>query len=332
MKNYPLVSIVIPVYNGSKYMKEAIDSALTQTYKNFEVIVVNDGSNDGGKTEKIAKSYGKKIRYFKKPNGGVASALNLAIRKMKGEWFTWLSHDDVYFPSKLSDQLAFADFHSSARFIFSKDVSIDEKGKLQKDKIWDWKPTAEPQIRQLLKGARISGCTTLIHKSCFEKVGLFNEISRTTQDFELWLLMSIHYKFFRCRKLVLKRRTHPMMDTIRVSDLHKREEAETITRVVKQLDIRDIYPDLLSNNHKNKDFASCYSNLGDILYQKYRLVKLAREQYVKSRNLWPSLFNTVNIKLALGNNIYHAPYRLRNFGNDIIWKTRIFYKTLAQKF
>ena len=76
----PLVSIVIPVYNGENYLKEAIDSALAQTYKNIEVIVVNDGSSD--KTDEICKSYGSKIRYFKKENGGVSTALNLGIEKM----------------------------------------------------------------------------------------------------------------------------------------------------------------------------------------------------------------------------------------------------------
>ena len=80
----PKVSIVIPVYNGSDYMAEAIDSALAQTYNNTEVIVVNDGSNDGGKTREIAFSYEDKIRYFEKENGGVASALNFGIKKMEG--------------------------------------------------------------------------------------------------------------------------------------------------------------------------------------------------------------------------------------------------------
>lgn len=66
----PKVSIVIPVYNGTNYMKDAIDSALNQTYKNCEVIVVNDGSTDHGATARLAKSYGNKIRYFEKENGG----------------------------------------------------------------------------------------------------------------------------------------------------------------------------------------------------------------------------------------------------------------------
>ncbi len=94
--NNPKVSIVIPVYNGSDFLREAIDSALAQTYRNIEIVVVNDGSQDDGKTEHVALSYGNKIRYFSKPNGGVASALNRAIREMTGEYFSWLSHDDLY--------------------------------------------------------------------------------------------------------------------------------------------------------------------------------------------------------------------------------------------
>ena len=99
----PKVSIVIPVYNGADYMREAIESALNQTYENCEVIVVNDGSTD--ETEQIALSYGNKIRYFAKENGGVSTALNVGIEKMTGEYFAWLSHDDVYYPWKIEKQI-----------------------------------------------------------------------------------------------------------------------------------------------------------------------------------------------------------------------------------
>ena len=99
----PKVSIVIPVYNGERYVRYAIDSALAQTYDNIEIIVVNDGSTD--KTDEIVKSYGNKVRYIKKKNGGVSSALNMAIEKMKGEYFSWLSHDDTYEPTKIEDEI-----------------------------------------------------------------------------------------------------------------------------------------------------------------------------------------------------------------------------------
>ena len=107
MRYKPLVSIVIPVYNGSNYMKEAIDSALSQTYENIEIVVVNDGSKDEGKSDAIARSYGDKIRYFPKANGGSSSALNKGIAEMNGEWFSWLSHDDLYYPQKVEKQVEY---------------------------------------------------------------------------------------------------------------------------------------------------------------------------------------------------------------------------------
>ena len=100
----PKISIIIPAYNASDYLSEAIDSALNQTYSNIEIIVVNDGSKDDGATEKIALSYGQKIRYLSKENGGSSSALNWGISHMTGEWFSWLSHDDLYVPEKLQKQ------------------------------------------------------------------------------------------------------------------------------------------------------------------------------------------------------------------------------------
>ena len=78
----PLVSIIIPVYNGSDFIGKAIESAINQTYKNIEIIIVNDGSTDNGATKKVVVSYQHdlRIKYFEKENGGVSSALNLASR------------------------------------------------------------------------------------------------------------------------------------------------------------------------------------------------------------------------------------------------------------
>ena len=112
MMENPKVSIIIPVYNGSNFMKCAIDCALAQTYENTEIIVVNDGSNDDGKTEAIALSYGEQIRYFSKPNGGVSSALNCGIANMTGDYFAWLSHDDAYSATRIEDAVKLLKSHN----------------------------------------------------------------------------------------------------------------------------------------------------------------------------------------------------------------------------
>ena len=95
------VSIIIPVYNAEKYLKECIESALAQTYDDIEVIAIDDGSTDD--SLKILNSYSDRIKIITKENGGTASALNVGINAMNGEWFKWLSADDVLYPNAIEE-------------------------------------------------------------------------------------------------------------------------------------------------------------------------------------------------------------------------------------
>ena len=183
----PLVSIVIPVYNGSNYMREAIDSALNQTYSNIEVIVVNDGSTDN--TDEIAKSYGEKIRYLKKENGGVSTALNLAIENMKGEYFSWLSHDDVYLPQKIESQInILRNLKDKTTVIYGGYKYINEKGEILQEIHLESDFSLDDLNKPLfsLFHEQLSGCTLLIHSSHFQRVGVFDVTLKTTQDYDLW--------------------------------------------------------------------------------------------------------------------------------------------------
>ena len=185
--NHPLVSIIIPVYNGSEYMREAIDSALAQTYDNIEILVINDGSTDGGKTEEIALSYGDKIRYFSKENGGVSTALNLGIKNMRGEYFSWLSHDDSYEPKKIEEQILSLQGKEKCVSVCNR-KTIDKDSKL----VSIWKNRYESPVlsseEALIYVTKygINGCSFLIPKSVFEEVGLFNEELRYCQDTFMW--------------------------------------------------------------------------------------------------------------------------------------------------
>lgn len=186
-KFQPLVSIVIPVYNGSNYMREAIDSALAQTYPNIEIIVVNDGSTDN--TDEIAKSYGNRIRYFIKENGGVATALNLAIENMRGEYFSWLSHDDVYLPEKIESQInILRNLDDKTTVIYGGYKYINEKGETLREIHLESDFSLDDLHKPLfaLFHEQLSGCTLLIHTSHFQRVGIFDTTLKTTQDYDLW--------------------------------------------------------------------------------------------------------------------------------------------------
>jgi glycosyltransferase involved in cell wall biosynthesis len=218
----PLISIVIPVYNGANYLQEAVVSALAQTYKNLEVIVINDGSCDGGKTEKIARSYGSRLRYFRKENGGVASALNLGLEKMKGDYFSWLSHDDLYYPHKIQAQVEAMKKHSENTILYSQYETIDSHSRLIR-KIKRRQIETDDFFRLLVTKSPVHGCTLLIPVTCFRESGTFDETLKTTQDYQLWFRMAKRYTFVHMPAILVKSRLHAEQGSLTMNQLHDRE-------------------------------------------------------------------------------------------------------------
>lgn len=221
----PKISIVIPAYNASNYLSEAIDSALAQTYPNVEIIVVNDGSKDNGATEAIARSYGDKIRYVYKENGGSSSALNTGIANMTGEWFSWLSHDDLYVPEKLEKQVAcmreldVSCANLSEHIFFSASQWIDALGKnIRRPRKKRMEATVEklrdiPHNGYLIAEPMANcfyGCSCLVHKDVFLKMGGFDENLRLLNDIDLWFrLYAAGYKVHYYPSALVKCRIHP---------------------------------------------------------------------------------------------------------------------------
>lgn len=191
----PKVTIIIPVFNGSDYLADAIDSAIGQTYENIEILVINDGSNDRGKTEELGHSYGNKIFYYAKDNGGVASALNFGINKATGKYISWLSHDDVYLPNKIKKQIEYIKQNSihDNEIIFSDWFVSDARLNIIYANIIDGKYRKQP-FNAILEH-KINGCDMLIPKACFEGGLMFDETLRSTQDYDLWFSMAKKYKF-----------------------------------------------------------------------------------------------------------------------------------------
>lgn len=189
----PLVSIIIPVYNGSNFLGKAIDSALAQTYSNKEILVINDGSQDHGETERIALLYGDKIRYFYKENGGVSSALNFGIQNMQGEYFSWLSHDDEYAPNKVTRQVELLQrFQDQKTIALCNTKYIDKNSMPYKgEKCYPFKEGElilwEEALAYLLNCSVYSGCALMIPKHALEECGGFDERLRYTQDLYMWI-------------------------------------------------------------------------------------------------------------------------------------------------
>ncbi len=244
-QNNPLVSIIIPVYNGSNYLDQAIDCALAQYYNNIEVIVVNDGSNDGGATDNIARSYGKKIRYYQKENGGVATALNFAIQRMEGDYFSWLSHDDLYTLDKIEAQINFLKAIEQDHVIpFCDSEKTDISSSL----------IAPVKIKKshvnnnilLVLSTKVSGCSLLIPKTAFDKFGLFNEDLKNTQDVEMWLRLVVGgYQLHYVPKVKVKVRIHRFQTSRTTTKRHQNEKKNYFLWAMDFID-----PDKLITNKK----------------------------------------------------------------------------------
>lgn len=254
----PRVSIVIPVYNGSNYLKQAIECALAQTYENVEVIVVNDGSRDDGATERIALSFGNRIRYFRKENGGVSSALNYGIRQMTGTYFSWLSHDDAYTPNKIADTVAaLRDTPGTdARTIgYSWGSYIDDSGTvlksfhrfLESGRVY----SGGEMIRKILGHGTLNGCCMLIPKIVFDECGGFDEDLRYSQDALMWYVM-----FFRNFSLVFDGQPNVMYRLHRAQVSQNRwdlfeHDAVQIARLLA--------PDLAKSSHRGNELLYLYA-------------------------------------------------------------------------
>ena len=226
----PMVSIIIPVYNGSNYLSEAIESALAQSYGSCEIIVVNDGSNDDGKTEAIALSYKNQIRYFYKENGGVASALNFAVKKMRGDYFSWLSHDDLYTPDKIEKEMeALKNSKDSDLIVFcNAERLFEETGHIVGPVYQEFFSIEKLQegVFPVLVGA-VSGCTVLFHKKYFTEVGGFDGHLMTTQDYDFW------FRLFRNKKTIF------LKENLVISRVHRDQGSKTISNY--RYEQRDLY-------------------------------------------------------------------------------------------
>jgi teichuronic acid biosynthesis glycosyltransferase TuaG len=218
----PKVSIIIPFYN-CKYVDQAINSALNQTYPNIELIVVDDGSTIY--TEKITPFLGK-IIYLKKENGGTATALNHGIRSATGEYIAWLSSDDYFLPEKISKQISFM-LNRNAEASFTNYDIIDKNNKV----VVPWCGYRFSDLKQIYKVFLtinpINGCTVVMKKNLFERIGYFNPYHRYTHDYEMWFRLLVNgFQFHYLDEVLLKFRQHEESGTSKYQSKMQKEKAE----------------------------------------------------------------------------------------------------------
>jgi glycosyltransferase involved in cell wall biosynthesis len=203
MKDKPLVSIVIPVHNGEEYIKEAIDSCLNQTYKNIEIIVVDDKSTDN--TLKILKEYRDKITVISvEKQNGLGNVINIGIRASKGQYIARMDADDVMYPSRIEKQVEYMQEHPKCVAVGGQIDIIDENGK-----VIDYRKYAieDKDIkRNRFLHQPFAHPAVMLRKSTLEEVGLYPENMWKVEDVQLFFLLSQKGEFHNVEDTVLKYR------------------------------------------------------------------------------------------------------------------------------
>ena len=193
----PKVSVVMPTYNRAHLIGRAIQSVLNQTYQDFEIIVVDDGSMDN--TEKVIREFQKKdkrILYIQhEKNKGEAAARNTGIEVAKGEYIAFQDSDDEWLPEKLEKQMrVFATAPPEVGVVYTGFWRIENDKKVYIP--FSWVKRKEGDIyEELLKANFIGTPVAIVRKECFEKAGLFDEMLPHLVDWELWIRISKFYEF-----------------------------------------------------------------------------------------------------------------------------------------
>jgi GT2 family glycosyltransferase len=202
----PKVSVIIPTFNRPQKVVRAVTSVLNQRAKDFEIIVVDDGSSDS--TNRALGKYMSTIKYIRQPvTRGVSAARNIGIKSSMAPWVAFLDSDDYWLHDKLCSQMKFIDQNAETVACQTKEIWI-RKGKRVNPKTKHKKPSGDV-FRQSLKLCLVSPSSVIVKRSLFEEVGLFDESLPAAEDYDLWLRISCRYPIYLIDKeLVVKEGGH----------------------------------------------------------------------------------------------------------------------------
>ncbi len=233
----PKVTVIIPSYNCEAYIAETIDSILNQTFKDIELIVVDDGSTD--KTREIVESYGTPVRLITQSNARVCAARNRGIREAKGEFICLMDHDDYWYPEKLSRQLEEFEKHPEAGAVYSSFLRWyrNQDGIFPATESFDrasYSDDINPDFsgwiyHQFLLDCWMLTSSAMFRAEVFKRCGMFDESLPYSEDWELWLRISREYPIIQLRRPATLYRHHPQQGNLIVRDIDYRTVLLTST-------------------------------------------------------------------------------------------------------
>ncbi|CUU05427.1 MAG: glycosyltransferase [Fimbriimonadales bacterium] len=292
----PAVSVLIPSYNHAHYLPLALQSVFEQTYTDYEIVVVDDGSTDGSVA--LLESYGERIRLFTQQNRGTYATLNRLIAESRGQYLAILNSDDLWLPQKLEKQVAMLEANPRMGLVHTYGYFIDDAGnRLPQNPLgYPWpRTTCLNPIEDLVRYNRIVPSSAMIRRECFEKLGGFREDLYGLGDWEMWLRIALHYEIGFIDEPLTLYRVHATNachrhDKMRMDEIKVRSEAIHAREAL-------FWQRANSPRAMRLALAHSYACLGTN-YALFEDRRNARRAYLKSLQLYPLRFKSL-LRLAL---------------------------------
>lgn len=287
-----LISTVIPTYNYDRFVTVAVESALSQTYPNHEVIVVDDGSTD--ETRDRLTPYEGRIRYLYQENQGLSAARNTGIRASRGDLIAFLDSDDVWHPEKLTMQARYLEAHPELALLATEHREIEGNNVSPIDwlNIDESRPIAARTITfdELVIGARFGPCGVVARRWCFNEIGLFDEGLRSAEDLDMWIRIAHRFPVAMLEVPLWRYRIHD-------ANMHHasaRMETNTLRMIGKVFE----GPDALSHSAwlRRKALANVSINLA-FGYRDSHAYAAALSKIARSFLLWPFPYAKTDVRM-----------------------------------
>jgi len=280
------VSVILTCYNGARWISQAIKSVLAQTYKDFELLVIDDGSTDSSK--EIISTYlsDKRVHYLYQENKGFSAAINKGIKESKGDFIGFVGQDDLWMPNKLEVQIRYFDEHKAVDLVHSNYYSIDSEGKIIK--VIEIKIPSFSSKKKLIEYLFINNFigfeTVLVKKRCFDEVGFFDERMTGFSDHDMWLRIAGKFNIAYIDLPLVKKREHELqLSKTRIEQVLK-DEFLMVNKAINHYSFL--------KNAERKKLAELYYIWGTTMLQKGRNEK-AKQKFLKAIRCRPWKFKAI---------------------------------------
>lgn len=290
--SHPTVSVILPVYNGEQYLRFAVDSVLNQTFRDFELIVIDDGSVDS--TPQIAQEYGQRLTYVRQDNTGAGGAFNHGLRLATGRYISWLSHDDVFMPGKLEKQVDAISRATSPSVCYTDIQMIDPQGRVFLERRLP-EHGREETLRYVLTAGPIclASYSILYDRRCIDEVGMYSLELRYSQDVDMLSRLAQRFPLIHVPELLMQVREHRDRD-VRTKNW-EREVARYFPERLDSTPIEELFPDIkpVTKSERARAFMWLGDRLASVPIPVYQ--KIARRQYRKALSENPAILPTLTV-------------------------------------